>query len=375
MLTNYKICSNCIMDTSDPKISFNENGICNHCTTFYNETSKEWMPDEIGLKNLEDIIEKIKYKMKNKKYDCILGISGGVDSSYLALILKKYNLRTLLVHVDAGWNKEVAVSNIQKITDYTGFDLYTHIVDWEEMKKLQIAYLKSGISNQDVPQDHIYFSTLFKVAMKLNIKVFISGGNFATECILPKSWHGSAMDAINLKDIYKKFGNSRLTNYKTISFFEYHFLYKILGMREVRPLNFLPYDRNKAIEELEQIGWRNYGRKHGESFFTNFFQNYYLPIRFNIDKRRAHYSSMIVTGQITREEAINLINEPLYKDQEIINELNYFCNKLGISHEEMERFMSLPIREYSDYKNWNSKLKYVKFARSVYSLISNLVTK
>jgi N-acetyl sugar amidotransferase len=371
MQANYKICSNCIMDSSDPNISFHENGMCNHCKTFYNETSKEWMPNEIGAMQLDEIIRKIKSKMKNKKYDCILGISGGVDSSYLALVLKKYNLRTLLVHVDAGWNKEVAVSNIQKVVEYTGFDLYTHVVDWEDMKKLQIAYLKSGISNQDVPQDHIFFSTLFKVAMKLGIKVFVSGGNFATECILPKSWHGSAMDAINLKDIYKKFGSSKLTNYDTINFFEYHFLYKILGMREVRPLNYMPYDRNKAIDELQQIGWRNYGRKHGESFFTNFFQNYYLPIRFQIDKRRAHYSSMIVTSQISREEALKLINEPLYNDQELANDYIYFCNKLSITPKEMENYMNLPIKSYSDYKNWDSLLKYVTFVRRIYNSIIN----
>ena len=367
----HQICNNCIMDTTDSEITFNEKGVCNLCTTFYDEISKEWFPNENGKIILDEKIRKIKTKMKEKKYDCILGLSGGVDSSYLALILKEYNLRTLVVHVDAGWNKEVAVSNIQTVVDYCKFDLYTHVVDWDDMRKLQIAYLKSGISNQDVPQDHIYFSVLFKLAIKHDIKLFISGGNIATECILPKSWHGNAMDAINLKDIYKKHGFSKLEKYKTISFFKYHFLYRLMGMRQLRPLNYLTYDRNKAIEELEKIGWRNYGRKHGESFFTNFFQNYYLPTRFGYDKRKAHYSSMIVTGQITRKEALNLMEEPLYDKQELINDYNYFCNKLGFSNTEMDLFMTLPIKKYSDYNNWDSLLKYVTFVRRIYNSIIN----
>jgi len=280
----YQICNNCIMDTSDPEIIFDEKGVCNHCNTFYSVTSKEWFPNDMGKVKLNDIVGRIKSQMKNKKYDCILGLSGGVDSSYLALILKEYDLRTLVVHVDAGWNQEVAVSNVQSVVDHCGFDLYTHVVDWEDMKNLQIAYLKSGISNQDVPQDHIYFSTLFRMAIKYDIKIFISGGNFATEAILPRSWHGNAMDAYNLKDIYKKYGTGKLKKYETIGFFNYHFLFRLRGMRQYRPLNYLPYDRNVAISELEKIGWRNYGRKHGESFFTKFFQNYFLPKKLDMIK-------------------------------------------------------------------------------------------
>ncbi len=367
MEIEYQICSNCVMDTSDPEIIFDEKGVCNHCNTFYNLTSKEWFPNEAGKAKLDEIVGRIKSQMKNQKYDCILGLSGGVDSSYLALILKEYNLRTLVVHVDAGWNQEIAVSNIQVVVDYCGFDLYTHVVDWEDMRKLQIAYLKSGISNQDVPQDHIYFAVLFKMAIKHNIKVFISGGNFATESILPKSWHGNAMDAYNLEDIYKKHGSEKLKNYSPIGFFDYHFLFRLRGMRQYRPLNFLPYHRDIAISRLEEIGWRNYGRKHGESFFTKFFQNYFLPVRFGYDKRRAHYSSMIVSGQITRAEALELLQEPLYSEQELANDYSYFCSKLGISKIEMESFMILPYTKHSDFKNWDSLLKYVDIARILYN--------
>lgn len=368
MVAEYQVCSNCVMDTSDDEIVFDKNGVCNHCNTFYNVTSKQWMPTKEGKNQLDKIIDGIKEQNKNRKYDCILGLSGGVDSSYLALILKDYGLRVLVVHVDAGWNQEMAVSNIQSVVSYCGFDLYTHVVDWEDMRRLQVAYLRSGISNQDVPQDHVFFAVLFKMAVKHNIKVFISGGNIATESILPESWHGDAMDLINLKAIYKEFGAGKLKNYETISFLNYHILFRLRGMRQYRPLNFLPYDRNEAIKKLEAIGWRNYGRKHGESFFTKFFQNYFLPERFGYDKRRAHYSSMIVSNQITRKEALKLLDEPLYDPKELENDIAYFCKKLEITPDEFIHYLRMPLKKYSDYDNWDSKLKYVSIARQLYTI-------
>lgn len=369
MTGNYQICSNCVMDTSDSEIVFDDKGVCNHCHGFYENSSKDWRPTQEGKRQLDEIINKIKQQNKNKKYDCILGLSGGVDSSYLALILKEYGLRVLVVHVDAGWNQEMAVSNIQHVVSHCNFDLYTHVVDWEDIKRLQVAYLKSGISNQDVPQDHVFFAVLFKMAVKHDIKVFISGGNIATESILPNSWHGNAMDAINLKAIFKQFGSGKLNNYDTISFLDYHILFRLRGMRQYRPLNFLPYDRNEAIRKLEAIGWRNYGRKHGESFFTKFFQNYFLPVRFGYDKRRAHYSSMIVSKQMTRAEAMEMLNEPLYNEIELENDIVYFCNKLDITRAELDNYIKMPLKKYSDYDNWDSKLKYVDFLRKVYELL------
>lgn len=369
MIADYQVCSNCVMDTSDSEIFFDYKGVCNHCHGFYERTSKGWLPNEEGKRRLDEIVNRIKQQNKLKKYDCILGLSGGVDSSYLALILKDYGLRVLVVHVDAGWNQEMAVSNIQSVVSHCNFDLYTHVVDWEDMRRLQIAYLKSGISNQDVPQDHVFFAVLFKLAVKHNIKVFISGGNIATESILPSSWHGDAMDVINLKAIYKKFGSGKLKNYETISFLDYHILFRLRGMRQYRPLNFLPYDRNEAIRTLETIGWRNYGRKHGESFFTKFFQNYFLPQRFGFDKRRAHYSSMIVSKQMTRDEAIKLLEEPLYKPDELESDIAYFCKKMDITREEFNQFLNMPLKKYSDYNNWDSKLKYVNMLRKIYELV------
>ena len=222
------VCKNCVMDTSDPEISFDEEGVCNHCHKFNNEISKRWYPSEEGEKKLNTIIHEIKQVGKGKEYDCIIGLSGGVDSSYLALKASAWGLRPLVVHVDGGWNSELAVANIEKILKHCNFDLHTHVVDWSEMRDLQLSYLKSGISNQDVPQDHIFFSTLNHFATANNIKYFLSGGNLATESILPRSWHGPAMDAINLKAIHRKFGKKKLKKYKTISFFEYYIWYPVL---------------------------------------------------------------------------------------------------------------------------------------------------
>jgi N-acetyl sugar amidotransferase len=372
MTTNYQVCTNCVMDTSDSEIVFDVQGVCNHCQSFYERSSKEWRPTEEGKRELDVIVNKIKQKNKNKRYDCILGLSGGVDSSYLALILKEYGLRVLVVHVDAGWNQEMAVSNIQHVVSHCNFDLYTHVVDWEDIKRLQVAYLKSGISNQDVPQDHVFFAVLFKLAVKHDIKVFISGGNIATESILPDSWHGNAMDVINLKAIFKQFGSGKLKNYDTISFLDYHILFRLRGMRQYRPLNYLPYDRNGAIRKLEAIGWRNYGRKHGESFFTKFFQNYFLPVRFGYDKRKAHYSSMIVSKQMTRAEAIDKLNEPLYDPMELENDIVYFCKKLDISRADLDTYLKMPLKKYIDYDNWDSKLKYVSALRKAYDVLRKL---
>lgn len=369
MSKEYRICTNCVMDTSDPDITFDEKGMCSNCHKFYNSTSKEWFPTPEGKKMLDAKMAAIKEQNKNKQYDCILGLSGGVDSSYLALILKEYGLRVLVVHVDAGWNQEMAVNNIQQVVAHCGFDLHTHVVDWEDMKKLQLAYLKSGISNQDVPQDHVFFAVLFKLAVKYGIKLFISGGNIATESVLPSGWHGSAMDRINLRAIFKRFGQGKLKSYDAISFLDYHLLFRLRGMRQYRPLNYLPYDREESIRQLEAIGWRNYGRKHGESFFTKFFQNYFLPTRFGYDKRRAHYSSMILSGQLTRDAALDLLDVPLYDPVELENDIVYFCNKLDITREELNHYLTMPLKKYSDYPNWDSKLKYVDLLRNIYEKI------
>ncbi len=357
------ICSQCVMDTTDPMIFFNEDGICNHCIKFRNETSKHWFPDSYGQEKLNQLLEQIKEDGKSKEYDCIIGLSGGLDSSYLALKAKDWGLRPLVVHVDAGWNSELAVINIEKILKYCDYELHTHVVDWSEMRELQLAYLRSGIANQDVPQDHIFFSTLNHFAANNGIRYFLSGGNIATESILPRSWQGSAMDALNLKAINKKFGISKLKNYKTISFFEYYVKYPVLKkIKTVRPLNLMPYDKSKALNELQElVGYKPYLRKHGESFFTKFFQNYWLPTKYGYDKRKPHLSSMILSGQISREEALQELEKPLYNTNEIEEDITYLCKKLRISRDEFDEIMKIPNCHYTDFTNWDFRFKVLRF--------------
>lgn len=367
---NYQICKRCIMDTSDPDIEFDIHGICNHCHQFDNEAHKIWHPDEEGQKKLDQIIKDIKVKNKDKAYDCILGLSGGIDSSYLALLLKNYDLRVLAIHVDAGWNSELAVSNIESIVKYCDYDLHTHVVNWDAMRKLQIAYLKSGIANQDVPQDHVFFAILHSEAIKHKCNVFMSGGNVVSEFVFPENWHGDAMDEINLKDIYRKHGDGqKLEGYKTISFWDWKIFFRLRGFRQIRPLNYIDYSINHAISELEKIGWRNYGRKHGESVFTKFFQNYFLPTRFGYDKRKPHYSSRILSGELTREQALELMQEPLYDPEELKEDIDYFCKKLSISKSELDHYINMPLRYYWEYKNWDKRLRIGIFLKNSFDKI------
>ena len=371
----YQICNKCVMDTSDPDIKFDQNGVCNHCIEFEKVTSKLWYPNEEGLKMLEEIFNNVKKEGKNHEYDCILGLSGGVDSAYLAVKIKEYGLRPLVVHVDAGWNSEIAVSNIERIVKYCNYDLYTYVIDWEEMSDLQGAYFKSGIANQDVPQDHAFFAILYHYAVSNNISYVISGGNTATEGIAPPlAWENSAMDSVNLKAIHKKFGTIKLKNYRTISFFQYYISYPFIKkMKTIRPLNFMPYNRAEAISELvEKVGFKEYGRKHGESVFTRFYQNYYLPRKFRFDKRLPHYSTLILTDQMTREEALEKLKQPLYDNELSLKyDINFFCRKLGINEKEFEVIMNSPAHSYKDYPNWDKYYKIIKKIQHLFEKFAN----
>jgi N-acetyl sugar amidotransferase len=354
-MIKYQICNRCVMDTSDGAIKFDEHGICNHCHYFDDVQSKQWHPNDAGRDYLIKLFNKIKKDGEGSEYDCILGLSGGVDSSYLALKLAEFKLRPLVVHVDAGWNSELAVSNIEKIVKYCNYDLHTHVMNWDEMRDLQLSYLKAAVANQDVPQDHAFFANLYHFSVKHKIKYIISGGNIATESVVPSSWHHSAMDAINLKSIHNKFGKLKLSEYKTISFIQYYFYYPFLkGMRTVRPLNFMPYNKDEALNYLsEKIGYRKYPRKHGESIFTKFFQNYYLPTKFGMDKRRPHFSSLILSNQMTRAEALIMLEESLYEKSELERDIFYICKKLRITNDEFFDMMKIPINSATKFRNWN----------------------
>jgi N-acetyl sugar amidotransferase len=366
-MNTYQVCNRCVMDTSDPLIRFDADGVCNHCHEFETQTRRSWFPNEEGARRWSALAEQIRAEGRGREYDCILGLSGGVDSSYLALKVRDWGLRPLVVHVDAGWNSELAVANIEKIVKHCNFDLHTHVVDWEEMRDLHLAYLRAGIANQDVPQDHVFFASLYRFATQNGIRTVLSGGNIATEGIFPKAWHGPAMDAINLHDIHRQFGDRPLRSYSTVSFFEYYIWYPFVKkMRTARPLNYMPYNKDMAIAELEQTcGWRSYGRKHGESLFTKLFQNHYLPVKFGYDKRRPHLASLIVSGQMTREQALAKLAEPLYDPQELEVDITYFCKKLRISRAQFDDFMAAPNREFDSFKTWEGRYRLLKRAQAM----------
>jgi N-acetyl sugar amidotransferase len=357
----YRECVWCVMDTTDPEISFDDDGRCNHCRDFDKLRGTVWFPNEEGAKRLSVLIEKIKTEGKSKEFDCILGLSGGVDSSILALKAREWGLRPLVVHVDGGWNSELAVQNIERIVKHCNYELHTHVVNWEDMRELQLSYLRAAVSNQDVPQDHAFFAGLYHFATKNKIRYVLNGGNVATEGIFPAAWHGAAMDARNLRAIHEQFGSRPLADYPTISFFQYYIEYPLIRrMTPVRPLNLIPYSKESAIAELEAIGWRSYPRKHGESLFTKFFQNHYLPVMFGYDKRRPHLSSLICSGGITREKATELLAEPLYDDESLNRDRQYVCKKLRISDAQLREFMNLPTRHYSEFQNWDRRYTFMK---------------
>lgn len=356
------------MDTSDTEINFDaKTGVCNHCTDFDTFARQYWFPNEEGKRRWSAIVERIKAAGRGQEYDCILGLSGGVDSSYLAIKVREWDLRPLVVHVDAGWNSELAVANIEALVKHCNYDLHTHVVDWEEMRDLHLAYLRAGIANQDVPQDHIFFASLYHFATANKIRYILSGGNLATEGIFPRAWHGSAMDAINLKAIHGQYGGRPLKNYKTISFFEYYIWYPFVKkMRTVRPLNYMPYNKAQALAELTKtVGYKPYARKHGESLFTKLFQNYYLPTKFGYDKRRPHLSSLIVSGQITREVAVEKLKEPLYDPGELEIDIAFFCKKLRISVNQFNELMQAPIHSHTDFVTWETRHRVLKRAQKV----------
>jgi N-acetyl sugar amidotransferase len=361
------ICKVCVMDTSDPDIQFFAEKGCSNCLAMRASMGLDWFIDDSGSPKLQKLIAEIKEVGKSNRYDSVLGLSGGLDSSYLALKAFDWGLRPLVVHVDAGWNTELAVRNIQSVLDFTGWDFHSVVIDWHEMQDLQLSYLKSGIANQDVPQDHAFFSSLYKYAAKNRIRFVLSGGNMATEGIFPKSWHGSAMDATNIKAIHKKFGSLKLNKYPTIKFHDLYFVYPFLKkIRQVRPLNFVRYNKIDAAEELEKrIGFKKYDRKHGESVFTRFFQEYYLPSRFGIDKRLAHFSSQIISGQLDRDEALILMNKDMYDKNEISRDIDFLCRKLRISSDEFATFLAAPRRSYLEFSNWDSQYKLMKTTQNL----------
>jgi N-acetyl sugar amidotransferase len=341
------------MDTSDPEIVFDEDGVCNYCKLYPHHLAN--IGDRAARQHqLDAIAQTLKDAGRGKDYDCIMGLSGGVDSSFLAhFAVRRLGLRPLVVHVDSGWNSELAVGNIENICKNLEIDLHTLVIDWGEMRDLQLAYFRAGVANLDVPQDHAFNAAMVGEAKKYGIKHVLNGGNMQTESILPTAWGYDASDPVNLRAIHKAHGTVKLKTYPIRSDVSRFFIDPYLrGMKVHRPLEYIEYNKADAKKLLiEELGWRDYGGKHYESRFTKFFQAHYLPTKFGYDKRKAHLASLVASDQMTRDQALLELQEPLYDAGELQEDLAYFCKKLGISRDEYDLIMAEPPRSYADYAN------------------------
>ena len=344
------------MDTSDPGIVFDELGHCDYCSNFNTVIKPNWDTNEKGLVSLRKMGSAIRASIKEGNFDCIIGLSGGLDSSYAAYVAKeKMGLRPLLFHVDAGWNTDQAVGNIEKLVDGLGLDLYTEVVNWDEMRRLQVAFLRAGIPDQDLVQDAAFFSGLYKFARKHGIKHIITGSNFSTECCRePEEWGGYlGIDKTLFADIWANCGDGKPNNFPLVDILVYKLWYqKILGMMVHHPLNLVPYIKKDAEDELEQrFGWQRFKHKHHESRFTRFYEDYWLPRRFGFEKRRAHFSSLIMTGQMSRDQALDRIAKPEMDEHFLKQEFEYVAHKLDLTVDELKAIFENPKKTFRDYKN------------------------
>ena len=357
----YQRCTRCVMDTTDSKITFDENGVCDHCRNFDKNIAPYWKPQENRFDELEKLAEQIRKAGRNSEYDCILGLSGGADSSYLAYIAKEVmHLRPLALVVDTGWNLNVAVENIEKIVKGLDLDMYTEVINWKEMADLQLAFFKAGISSQDFPQDHAIFASLYNYAVKHNIKYVLTGSNNATEFIRPPVEWIYMNDLTMAKDIHKKFGQRELKTFPMCDILTYKVYYHYFkGMKRIYPLDYIVYNKAEAEDLLhEKYGWTKYENKHYENVFTRFFEGYYLPHKFGFDTRKNVLSNQILAGTMTREEALQILEKPSYDPDLMIQDKEYVAKKLGISVQEFDDIIEGPNKTPADYKNsmWLIKL-------------------
>lgn len=352
---SYKICKRCIMDTSDPDIVFDEKGICNHCKKYFSR-KHEFIYDESNSGDLEKTVQLIKEQGKGKDYDCVIGVSGGVDSTYIAFLMKEYGLRPLAIHLDNGWNSELAISNIEKALNTLGIDLVTYIINWQEFRDLQLSFLKASIPGMEIPTDHAITAILYQTAIKHNISNIILGANMSSELIMAPSWSEveGQRDWLLIKNVHNKFGAKKI---KTFPHFSWYDFYQYKGVKKIKMvsiLDYINYSKNEAIKVLEEkLGWQYYGGKHYESIYTRFTQGYIQPSKFGFDKRRAHYSNLICRGDISRDNALKILDKNPYPNEEMLREdTAYFKKKLGLTDEAFEEIMKTPVKSYKDYPGY-----------------------
>lgn len=362
------------MDTTDPDIVFDEDGVCNHCHLGEKRLAKVRFTPEQEIENIQRLTKLVKDANKKSEYDAILGISGGVDSSYLAYLTKEMGLNVLLLHCDNGWNSKTAVENIKKIVDKTGFDLETYVINWKEFKDLQRSFIKAGVIDIEVLTDHANRAAMFRIAKKHNIKYVVSGQNFATEHSMPSSWVWNKRDLMNIRGIHRQFGMVPLKTFPTLDSFEILIYTELgLGLKYIEPLNNINYRKDKAMEKLhEYFDWEYYGGKHYESMFTKFYQGYILPTKFNADKRKVHLSDLMRNGEISYEEAEYELKLPIYDEVELKRDREFFCKKLGFTDEEFTKIMSEPPHRHDEYP---TDKPYIDFVRKVGRFIYKVIGK
>ena len=356
------------MDTTDPDIVFDGSGVCNHCTDAIKLLHPAITKTE-RARRLEELVKEMKDKGRKNQYDCIIGVSGGVDSTYVAWLVKELGLRPLAVHLDNGWDSELAVSNVEKVIRRLGIDLYTYVLDWEEFRNLQLSFIKASVPHCEHPTDHAIVSILYKIADKYKVKYILSGSNLSTESVSVKSWSGGQMDWKYIKNVHKRYGTAKLKNYPHVSGAGLFYYRKVKRIRTVAILEYIDYNKQEAIEFLQkELGWIYYGGKHYESLYTKFFQTCILPEKFHIDKRKTHLSALICSGEMTREEALAALRKEIISPAQRNEDKEYVCKKLGIAEKEFDAYMNEPIKAFSDYpsyeNSWYFKMLYPYFRRS-----------
>lgn len=357
----HRICLRCVMNTSDPDIVFDANGVCNHCRRYDALLSSRVLQGAEGKAALDAIVTRIKAHGRGRDYDCIVGVSGGVDSTYVAYEVKRLGLRQLAVHLDNGWNSELAVKNIERILGKLDIDLYTHVLDWEEFKRMQIAFLRASTPDSEVPTDHAIQALLWQQAIKHKVRYIISGMNFATESVVVPAWSYGHHDWRYLKAINRRFGGVALRTYPHFTFPFLIYVNAVKSVRIVSLLNYLDYDKKKAMQVLkEELGWQYYGGKHYESIYTRFFQGYILPSKFGIDKRVGHLSDLINSGQMTRDQALEELKKPPYPEALFRTDYEFVLKKLGMTDAEFQEIMRLPIHSYRDYPNSYALVQFMR---------------
>lgn len=377
-MKNYQICTRCVMDTTDPLIEFDENGVCNHCKQAEKLLAREpySLPFEEKEKRFKKLAEEIKEKGKGKQYDCIIGISGGVDSTYVAYLVKKYGLRPLAVHLDNGWNSELAVMNIENALNKLGIDLYTHVIDWEEFKDLQLSFLKASTPDSEIPSDHAIFALMYMMAEKYKVEYVLTGMNQSSESILPKEWSQGHNDWKYIKSVHKQFGSKKLKTFPHYSLIKYFNWLYIKKIKWISTLDYFDYDKEKAKKFIiKELSWRDYGGKHHESNYTKIYQAYILPTKFGYDKRKAHLSSLIVAGQITREEALEELQKPLYDEKILKNDIEYLINKFQISQKDFDDIMKAHKKSFDDYPSYYNSWYYPKTGTLFFRILRKIYKK